>query len=177
MSWITDFLGGGAANVIGEVGKIVDQFHMSDQEKTQFKLEMEALLQKRDSEIEQTLRAEMESKERVLVAELNQGDNFTKRARPTVVYAGLIFIFLNYCLIPAVQYLAGKPPVHCAQSASDCVIASGIQLPQEFWWAWAGIVGTWTIGRSFEKSNASNRVTDLITGSAAAGGAKDDAVG
>ena len=85
MSWVTDLIGGGTATVIGEVGKIVDQFHMSDQEKRQFKLEMEALLQKRDGEIEQTLRAEMEAKERVLIAELNQGDNYTKRARPTVV--------------------------------------------------------------------------------------------
>ncbi|HEY3698866.1 MAG TPA: 3TM-type holin [Spongiibacteraceae bacterium] len=174
MSWISDFIGGGAANVIGEVGKIVDQFHMSDQEKTQFKLEMEALLQKRDSEIEQSLRSEMESKERVLVAELNQGDNYTKRARPTVVYSGLAFIFLNYCIIPSVQFLRDKPPLHCEPDAARCYVASGVQLPQEFWWAWAGIVGTWSIGRSFEKNGASNRVTNMITGSK---GPDDESVG
>ena len=174
MSWISDFIGGSAANVISEVGKIVDQFHMSDSEKNQFKIEMEALLQKRDSEVEETVRTTIEAKERVLVAELNQGDNFTKRARPTVVYAGLAFIFLNYCIIPSVQYLSGKPPLHCERDASECSVASGITLPQEFWWAWAGIVGTWSIGRSFEKAGVNNRTTKLITGS---GTAADEAVG
>jgi hypothetical protein len=174
MSWLTDFIGGNAANVVGELGKIVDQFHMSDQEKTQFKLEMEALLQKRESEIEVTVRSVIESKERVMVAELNQGDSYTKRARPTVVYAGLAFIFLNYCIIPGVQYVSGNAPVQCVKGVTDCVIASGIQLPQEFWWAWAGIVGTWSIGRSFEKSGVNNRVTNLITGSNEAG---ENAVG
>ena len=67
--------------------------------------EMESLLQKPDSEIEQTIRAELGAKARALVAELAQGDNYTKRARPTVVYAGLIFIFYNYCVVPTIQSL------------------------------------------------------------------------
>ena len=103
-----------------------------------------------------------------MVAELNQGDNYTKRARPTVVYAGLAFIFLNYCVVPGVQYLRGKAEAHCEQSAPECVVAAGIQLPPEFWWAWAGIVGTWSIGRSFEKTSAGNRITNMITGSSSA---------
>ena len=96
---------GGAGKVIGQVGGIIDQFKLSLEEKQKFKLEMESLLQKRDSEIERTSRAELRAKERVLVAELAQGDNYTKRARPTVVYAGLIFIFYNYCVVPTIQSL------------------------------------------------------------------------
>lgn len=167
MSWLSDILGGSAGSIVKEVGTIADKFHLSGEEKQQFKLEMEALLQKRDSELEQTVRKEMESKERVLVAELTQGDNYTKRARPTVVYFGLGLIFLNYCLIPGIQFVRGKATAQCGQgeAATECAITSGIQLPAEFWWAWGGIVGTWAIGRSFEKSGANNRLVRAVTGS------------
>ncbi len=87
---MTKIFAGGVGNVIGQVGGIIDQFKLSPEQKQKFKLEMESLLQKRDSEIEQTSRAELGAKEHFLVAELAQGDNYTKRARPTVVYAGLI---------------------------------------------------------------------------------------
>lgn len=167
MNWLTNILGGSAGNIIGEVGNIADKFHLSGEEKQQFKLEMEALLQKRDSEIEQTVRKELESKERVLVAELAQGDNYTKRARPTVVYFGLGLIFLNYCLIPGIQFLRGEATASCIvnNEVKQCAVNSGINLPEEFWWAWGGIVGTWAIGRSLEKSGASNRAVRAITGS------------
>lgn len=169
MSWLSNLLGGSAGNIIAEVGNVADKFHLSGEEKQQFKLEVEALLQKRDSEIEQTVRKELEAKERVLVAELAQGDNYTKRARPTVVYFGLGLIFLNYCLVPGIQFLRGKATAQCGQgaAATECAITSGIQLPSEFWWAWGGIVGTWAIGRSLEKTGASNRAVRAITGSAA----------
>lgn len=167
MSWLTDIIGGSAGNIIKEIGDVADKFNLSGEEKQQFKLEMEALLQKRDSEIEQTVRKEMDSKERVLVAELNQGDNYTKRARPTVVYFGLGLIFLNYCLIPGIQLLNGGAKAKCKEGGdlTECIVAGSIELPPEFWWAWGGIVGTWAIGRSFEKAGANNRLARAITGS------------
>ncbi|HVL02205.1 MAG TPA: 3TM-type holin [Dongiaceae bacterium] len=166
MGWITNLLGGNAGNIISEVGNVADKFHLSGEEKQQFQIEVEALLQKRDSELEQTLRKELEAKERVLVAELNQGDNYTKRARPTVVYFGLGLIFLNYCLIPGIQFLRGNATATCTvnEGVQNCAINSGIQLPAEFWWAWGGIVGTWSIGRSLEKAGANNRAVRAITG-------------
>ena len=161
MSWITNLLSGGAGDLVGKIGGLVDQFHLSGEEKQAFKLELEGLLQKRDSEIEATIRTELQAKERVLVAELTQGDSYTKKARPTVVYAGLVFIFLNYCLIPAIQSLFG-------------VTIRPFQLPTEFWVGWSGIVATWSIGRSAEKRGGRGRVTSVITGSRFMG---DEAVG
>ncbi len=152
MGWVTEILSGSVGTLVGQVGGIVDKFHLSGEEKQRFKLELEALLQKRDSEIEETIRAEIQAKERVLVAELTQGDSYTKRARPTVVYAGLVFIFLNYCIIPAIQSLAG-------------VTVKPFELPIEFWVGWSGIVTTWVIGRSVEKRGARGRMTSVITGS------------
>ena len=152
MSWFTKIFSGSVGTLVEQVGGVVDQFHLSGEEKQKFKLELEALLQKRDSEIEETIRTELQSKERVLVAELTQGDSYTKRARPTVVYAGLVFMFLNYCIIPAIQSLAGA-------------VVEPFELPTEFWAGWSGIVATWSIGRSAEKRGARNRLTSIITGS------------
>lgn len=112
---------------------------------------METLLQKRDSEIEQTARAETQARERVLVAELTQGDNFTKRARPSVVYIGLIFIALNHVIGPWAAYFIGTE-------------IPEITLPTEFWVAWGGIVATWSIGRTMEKRGQHNKMTGAITG-------------
>lgn len=161
MSWLTKILSGGVGSLVEQVGGVVDKFHISGEEKQRFKLELEALLQKRDSEIEETIRSELQAKERILVAELTQGDNYTKRARPTVVYAGLAFIFFNYCLVPIIGKLfTVDMPV--------------LDLPNAFWAGWSGIVATWSVGRSFEKRGASNRVVRAITGSAGSRILEDD---
>ncbi|MEK9148799.1 MAG: 3TM-type holin [Candidatus Desantisbacteria bacterium] len=152
MSWLGKIFSGSIGSVVKEVGDVADKFHLSGEEKQQFKLELEALLQKRDSEVEETLRAELGAKERILVAELSQGDNYTKRARPTVVYSGLFFIFFNYCFVPLLARWQG-------------VSFEPLALPPEFWYGWSGIVMTWSVGRSFEKSGTSNRLTRTITGS------------
>ena len=83
-----------------------------------------------------------------------------------MVYFGLGLIFLNYCVIPGLQLLAGAHLKCPADSIpAECRVAGGIELPAEFWWAWGGIVGTWAIGRSFEKAGANNRLVRAITGS------------
>ena len=137
MSFITDIL---KSNPIGAaLTGVVNSLTTSSEEKTKAKLEIERLMAKHDSEVEETIRAE-------LVAELNQGDSYTKRARPTVVYAGLVMIAYNYCMAPSLGI-------------------QRIDLPTEFWAGWSGIVATWSIGRSVEKSGKSNKVTKAITGS------------
>ena len=161
MNWLTKIFSGGVGTLVEQVGGVVDQFHLSGEEKQKFKLELEALLQKRDSDIEETIRAELQAKERVLVAELTQGDNYTKRARPTVVYAGLGFIFFNFCLVPVLAKLFGAD-------------MEPLELPTEFWYGWAGIVGTWSIGRTMEKRGAHNRFTRAVTGSGGSRLLEDD---
>ena len=152
MSWLSDLFSGSVGDLVKSVGSVVDDFHMSGEEKQRLKMEMQQLIQRRESEIEETIRSELKAKERVLVAELQQGDNYTKRARPTVVYAGLVFIFFNYVLVPTIQSLTGAT-------------IQSFELPVEFWAAWGGIVATWTIGRTAEKRGASSRMTRAITGS------------
>ncbi|UCC79174.1 MAG: holin family protein [Candidatus Zixiibacteriota bacterium] len=151
MGLLSKILGGGTESILKDIGGIIDKFKLSPEEKNKLELEFQQLLQKKDAEIEETIRAELGAKERIMVAELTQGDNYTKRARPSVIYAGLVFIFINYCLIPIIQSIAGasiKP----------------FDLPIEFWAAWGGIVGTYTIGRSVEKRGVRNKFTEIVTG-------------
>ena len=158
MSWLGKIFAGGAGSLIESVGNVADRFITTDDERQQFKLEIEALLQRRDSEIEQTIRAELAAKERMLIAELKQGDSYTKRARPTVVYVGLAFIGLNYILMPLIGRLAGL--------FTDAAIDTSplADLPMEFWAAWGGICATWSIGRTAEKRGSRHPAVQAITG-------------
>lgn len=144
MGFISDIL---KANPIGSiVGKVIDGVTAGASEKKKAVLEIEKIISQRDADIETSLRAELGAKERVLTAELTQGDKFTKRARPTVVYAGLVMIAYNYCIAPSLSI-------------------PRVELPTEFWAGWSGIVATWSIGRSMEKNGKPNKATSVITGS------------
>ena len=158
MSWFTKLFSAGASSLVESIGDVADRFITTDEERNAFKLQVEQLLQKRDSEIEQTIRAELSAKERVLVAELKQGDAYTKRARPTVVYAGLAFIGINYVLIPLIARAASAFGVEGFDTRPLA------DLPTEFWAAWGGICATWVVGRSAEKRGSRNRAVEVITG-------------
>ena len=80
---------GSLTGIMSGVKGLVGAFKLDPSEKKEFEVKMQALLQQRDSEIEATIRQELQAKERVLVAELTQGSTYTKAARPTVVYYGL----------------------------------------------------------------------------------------
>lgn len=139
------------AGLVKEAVGLLGNVFPNKEKQQEFETNMLVLLQKRDSEIEQSLRMEMQAKERVLVAELNQGDNYTKRARPTVVYAGLGIVGINHIVLPWIAAFAQieVPP---------------IEVPPIFWTGWSGIVITWSIGRSAEKMGSKKKIVSAITG-------------
>ena len=149
MSWFTKIFG--ASDLVESVGKVAKQFITTDQDRMDFEKSVHKLMAKRETEIEMSLRAELDAKSSILVAELNQKDNFTKRARPTVVYFGLLMIALNYFVVPLLTLLFGTESIT-------------FELPTEFWTAWGGIVATWAIGRSVEKVKGANPFTKIATG-------------
>ncbi len=122
----------------------------TDKEKTQAAIAELAQRQAKLAEDEVTNQINT-SKEKITLAELTQGDTYTKRARPTVVYAGLVFIFIVHVLLPVIANLKGGTPPN-------------VTLPQEFWWAWTGVVSTWVLGRSYEKSKGPAPLSKIITG-------------
>ena len=152
-SWMTKLFSTGAGSFLTKVGDVADRFIQTKDEKAEFSLELEKLLQARDSELEQTMRAELGMKERVMIAELQSGDNYTRRARPTVVYFGLLVIALNYTIIPLITFLGADAP-------------QIFELPAEFWFAWGGVVSVWSAGRTMERRGAQNNMLELVTGKA-----------
>lgn len=150
-NWVSNIIGGSIGEVVSKIGNTIKQFIPNDVDRMKAQGEIEKILQTRDADIETTIRQELSSKEKILIAELQQGDNYTKRARPTLVYTGLAVIIYNYCAVPTIQMLNGLPVVP-------------FQLPTEFWVAWGGVVGTWVVGRSMEKRGIKNKAVSLITG-------------
>ena len=162
MSWLGNIFGAGIKEIGAGIDNVLGRFIESPEERNKAKLELENLLQRRDESIEETIRTELAAKERVLVAELKQEDNYTKRARPTVVYFGLVAIAINYMLTPIVSLIAQSISIALGQEVSLQPIS--VELPLEFWAAWGGIVSTWVIGRSAEKRGTRNRLVSSITG-------------
>ena len=162
MKFLGKLLSGGLGGIVEQVGKVVDDATLSAEEKAKMKMQLKSMLLQHEEKQLEAIQTEMESRERVITAELKQDDKYTKRARPTVVYVGLGFIFFNYCLVPLLRLIPGVEGV------------GAFDLPNGFWAGWSGIVGTWAIGRTVEKRGISNRVTQFITGSKSRPGVSGD---
>ena len=120
---------GSLGGVMSSVKGLIGAFKLDPSEKKEFEAKMQALLQERDSEIEQTMRQELQAKG----AHPRRGASlreatYTKAARPTVVYYGLFAIFcqLHAYSLPAMGFRGSTP--------------EAFELPTEFWVAWGGIV-------------------------------------
>jgi len=118
---------------------------MDPEAKARLQMELETKLQEREDKLVGVQRD-------IIVAEMQQSDNFTKRARPMIVYSGLLFIFLVHVVFPIAAAFGSKPMPE-------------ISLPSEFWMAWGGVCSIWVIGRSAEKSGINNAIVKSITGS------------
>jgi len=128
-------------NLIGKVGEVIDSLHTSGEEKATARLAVEKLAQDFEVELEKSYRAEVAAKERIMVAELQQSDAYTKRARPSIVYAwigqGLLVTALTFVVI----FMRVTVP--------DVGVLGQLMI------AWmgggAGVVATYTITRGVEK--------------------------
>jgi hypothetical protein len=129
-------------------------------EKAQATLEMQRVLQERENAV-------VNAQKEIIVSEMSQGDAYTKRTRPTVVYTGLVFILLVHVVFPlakaSIILLRDTPP----EAILALNQASQISLPDQFWWAWTGLCGIWMIGRSREKLGITDKLTSFITDSKA----------
>lgn len=161
--WLSNLLGGGAVKMGQGIADIFDQFKLTDDEKLAGQLEMETLLQKRDSEIEGTIQKELDTAARVIEAEMNQDDNYTKRARPTVIYTGLLMFFLNSVVLPKLAILAA---FIADPKAQEIVIAAmqPVEIPSAFIVAWGSVVAIYSGGRTLEKRGARNAAAQAMTG-------------
>lgn len=155
-SWVGKLLSGGVSELIGAAGSVIDLVHTSEEEKADAKLKIERAITDRMAVIESSIHARLKMVQGIIESEMQSGDSYTKRARPTVVYFGLLVIALNHVILPWGAYFF--PPTEGATMPQ-------ISLPEEFWWAWSGVVGLWVVGRSAEKSGLANKATRAVTGS------------
>jgi len=149
---IGSILGGTIGKAFSDIGATVRSFVTTDGDRMELQTKLEAIIAKRDSEIEATIRTELTVKQKIIEAEMASGDRFTQRMRPTIGYAGLVIIAYNYCAVPTMQLFL------------DAQIEPFV-LPPLFWTAWGGMMSIYSIGRSSEKRGNRSRVTSFITGS------------
>ena len=142
---------------------IMDRFFpkkATESEKMAIVADLVPLIESRDS-------AKLDAQKSIIVAEMQQGDAYTKRARPTVVYAGLAFIALVHVLVPVLLLLVLMFAVDklTASQLIQLHKLESLSLPSEFWWAWTSVCGIWAIGRTMEKRGVANKLVSMITGS------------
>ena len=133
---------------------IADRFFppkMTEEERAVKQNELTGLLMSRDAQRDNAVKD-------IITAEMAQGDKFTKRARPMLVYAGLVFIALNHVIFPIIAQSV------LVLKGSELALPV-LSLPGEFWWAWTGVCGAWIIGRSYEKGGTiKTNIMKMISG-------------
>ena len=144
----------GIGSVADFAGGLVKRFlppRMSESEKAQAQVQLQEMLGQRESSL-------IESQKSIIMSEMTQGDTFTKRARPCIVYFGLFAIGLVHVILPITAWVVlittGKPLTDMPS----------IVLPGKFWGTWGGVCSIWVIDRSAEKRGAANKLVSMITG-------------
>lgn len=127
MGWLSKLFGAGVGSAVEQIGGVVTKFQEGHLSKRERDLELERILTERDAQTLAAVKEEIRAKERIMVAELEQGDSYTKRARPTIVYVGLIGAII------------------------DAIGTIEFTLPPDFWYVWGGVCGVYMMGRTVEK--------------------------
>lgn len=136
---------------IDSLANAADRFITTDKERKELKIELEKIRilaeekARRDQMefekiLEESWQAETEVKSELIKAEIASGDPYTRRARPSVIYAGIILavfeaLGLRMLILPS----------------SEAVLSASNEMMSLFFMAWAGVVGVYSVGRTAEK--------------------------
>jgi hypothetical protein len=137
--------GTGAKEIAETVVSVVDQFHVSEEEKVELRARTYEAVTERMAVLEDSVRARFEMVAGVIEAEMKSGNAYTKNARPTIVYAGLV-IHLANAILPMLG------------------VGEQIDVDPNFTYVWGGVCGVWIVGRSAEKMDLSKKAASKITG-------------
>lgn len=167
LAGIMNLLGGGVMESALDFAKTqLDKIfppQMTQEQKMTAITTMASAIEKRDSSI-------AEVKGNIMVAEMQQGDNFTKRARPSIIYTGLAIVALNYAVFPIFTWIVRCIALIGGVEVMDQIPAPPqLNLPVAFWGTWGGVAGVYAIGRTAEKKGGTNNqvmntLISLITG-------------
>ena len=137
--WLDKLLAAGVTETMNAVSNIMET-HTGKKERD---IAMAQLLVTQGNAQLDLIKEELGVRERIMVAELTQDDKFTKRARPSIVYVGLLAMIV------------------------DGIEAIAFTMPEMFWEGWMIAVGIWAVGRTAEKIGTAGRlgnIASLITG-------------
>ena len=137
-NWLTKIFSTGAGAMVEKVGGLLTKAQENHLGKRELALELQTLVAEENARVSGEITAEITAKERIIIAELQQGSTAVKMARPSIIYVGLALMCLNYGLIPLLASLG-------------LAELQKVTLPVEFWAGWTTVVGIYAIGRTAEK--------------------------
>lgn len=122
--------------VLDGVNTLIGQFHISPEEKAQAQQAIaDAAAKAQQAAQDYDVQLNTIAGQNIRTEESSE-DNFTRRARPAVVWMGNILIFWNYGLAPVLGAKWHWQPV---------------LIPDAFWWTWGTVVTGYVFSRSTEK--------------------------
>jgi hypothetical protein len=122
----------------------VDNLTTTTEEKMQLRNALEQLQNQVTTKLIDYDTEVAKAKAEIMKAELQQDDKFTKRARPWIIYGGLIALGLNHIMLPWAAWI-----MTAVGATTEALPA--INLPGEFWLAWGGAAGVYAFRRTSEK--------------------------
>jgi Protein of unknown function (DUF3154). len=128
-----------AGKVVSPITNMIDNLTTTTEEKQKLRNELQKIQNEMTAKYVELEAKTIDAKRDVMVEELKQDDKYTKRARPTVIYAGLMILFINHVVLPWIAFFLPGTAIPT------------INLPTEFWLAWGGVCGVYAFGRTQEK--------------------------
>lgn len=141
--------------VVGVVERFLPAKKMTEAERAQAERAVQELTGKRDDKL-------LETQGKVITAEMQQGDNYTKRARPSVIYVGLGVIVANHVVLPFFAWCIKVIAVFF--TIATIPELPEFSLPAAFWATWGGVASVWIVGRSSEKRGLTGKIISMVTG-------------
>lgn len=151
-AWIEKIIGSGVGSFIEKAGGVIAKIGEGHTGKKEALIQLQQLATAEFGTVQETLQAELQSKERIIVAELQQDDKFTKRARPFVIYCGPVVAIIIAGMHYAAHYMGTTPP----------------PTPEVVYWffgGWTSFGSVYAFSRSkYDKTAQQNKFSQLVTG-------------
>lgn len=140
---LTNLLTGGIQNMAETAKGIIEEFHMSPEQKAEQLAKVQAAqAQAQQAALDYDAKMNDIAGQNIR-AEEQSGSPYTRNARPSLIYVGLIAIVWDYCVLPTITIL------HATKGTLPAVL-----LPDWFWQTWGIAVTGYVMARGLEKISA-----------------------
>lgn len=147
-NWISKIMASGVTEAAERIGGVVNEFAANHTGKKERDVKIMQILADQGNAQISLVSKELDVRSKIMIAELTQDDKWTKRARPMIIYTGLVGAILEgFEKIPFTEMQ--------------------FQLSPDFWKGWTIAVGIYALGRSAEKVGATGglgKMAEWVTG-------------